>query len=102
MGTVSTKHKYNVRLPGELKRLFNSIKLASFVGKDGAGACTATGVVVGQYVLAVAGLTSGSEAVDDSAKFETQVSVDDQIQQLVTNDYQLVSYLAILVDDPTP
>lgn len=102
MGTVSTKHKYNVRLPGELQALFNSIKLASFVGVAAAGPCTATGVTVGQFVLGVAPITDAAEGVDDSAAFETQITVDDEIQQIDTANLAAVSYAAIIVDDPTP
>ena len=59
---------------------FSALQLIAFAGKNGAGACTATGLNVGDKILSVTGVAAGTVG-DQSALFETVVTVDDQIQQ---------------------
>jgi hypothetical protein len=97
MGTISTKRNQDVRLPGELKRIINNMKLATFDGKNGAGAITLTGATVGQYVLAVACISPGTQVgYDASANFEAQITVADQIQQSASGDLSANDYVAII------
>lgn len=65
----------------------------AFSGHNGAGACTATGLVVGDRILSVTGLASGTVG-DQSAKFESVVSVNDQIQQSSATDLSANVYMA--------
>lgn len=73
----------------------NSVTAISFTGASAAGACTATGTLVGDRVLSVTGLASGTVG-DKSASFESVVSVADQIQQTSASDLHLNQYLALL------
>lgn len=67
----------------------------AFSGHNGAGACTATGVVVGDRILSVTGVASGTVG-DQSASFESVVSVNDQIQQTSVSNLSANVYLAVL------
>jgi hypothetical protein len=78
--------------PG-IKKLVNI--LMSFDGKNGAGACTATGLEVGDVVLSVAGLTAGALG-DASSSFESTITVDDEIQQSLASDLSANDYLATI------
>lgn len=72
-----------------------SSSLMSFDGRNGAGACTATGLQVGDVVLSVAGLTAGALG-DASSSFESTITVADEIQQSAAGDLSLNDYLAII------
>jgi hypothetical protein len=65
----------------------------SFTGKNGAGACTATGTLAGDVIFAVAGITTVGVA---DASFEAVVTVNDQIQQSSASDLSLKNYVAIV------
>ena len=67
----------------------------AFAGHSGAGACTATGVLVGDRILSVTGVASGTVG-DQSAKFESVVSVNDQIQQSSATDLSANIYTAMI------
>ena len=60
--------------------VLTGIKTISFDGKNGAGACTASGAVAGMKVLGVFGMTAGALG-NAAASFEATVTVNDQIQQ---------------------
>jgi len=71
------------------------LKLMSFDGRNGAGACTATGLAIGDKVMSVVGLTddvSGNQA----DKFEATITVADQIQQSSATDLSTKDYLALV------
>lgn len=60
-------------------KLANGAILTKLVtGHNNVGACTATGVKVGDKVITCINLT---DATDDSAKFESTITVADQLQQ---------------------
>lgn len=75
---------------------FKAIQPFSFSGAAAAGACTATGLNVGDVILSVTGLASAT-AGDQSANFETVVSVDDQIQQSSASNLSSNVYLALVL-----
>jgi hypothetical protein len=62
-------------------------------GKNGAGALTLTGALIGDKVIAVANLTTPG---DLQAGFETTVTVKDQIQQSSASDLSAKQCLFIL------
>lgn len=76
-------------LGGALAKLF----LISFTGHNGAGACTANGVAVGDVIYAVAGLTDVGAA---DASFEEVVTVVNQIQQASASDLSLKNFVALV------
>jgi len=75
---------------------FKAIQAISFSGAAAAGACTATGLEVGDEILAVTGLAAGT-AGNQAANFESVVSVDDQIQQSSASDLINNVYLALVL-----
>lgn len=82
--------------PANLAAVLGGIKLISFAGRNGVGACTATGAVVGDKVIAVASLTAGALG-DADAAFEDVVTVVNQIQQSSGSDLSANNYLAFVV-----
>lgn len=82
--------------PANVRAVLTGIKTISFDGRNGAGACTATGAVVGMKVLAVFGIT-GSALGNAAASFETTVTVTDQIQQSAADNLSANDYVAILL-----
>jgi len=79
-----------------LRAVLTGIKTISFDGRNGAGACTATGAVVGMKVLAVFGITAGALGTA-AASFETTVTVTDQIQQSAAGNLSANDYVAVLL-----
>lgn len=79
-----------------LRAVLTGLKFISFDGRNGAGACTATGAAVGNKVLYVAGLTGGALG-GASASFEATVTVVNQIQQSAVGDLSSNDYLAVLL-----
>lgn len=79
-----------------LRAVLGKLKFISFDGKNGAGACTAVGAVVGDKVLYVAGLTGGALG-NASASYEATITVVDQIQQSSASDLSANDYLAALL-----
>ena len=78
--------------PGLLN--MGKIILMSFAGKNGAGACTAAGLAIGDIVLELVGITTvfGNKAAD----YEAIITVVDQIQQSAVGDLSANRYLALL------
>lgn len=72
-----------------------SLKMITFDGINGAGACTAVGAVVGDVVIAVTGLTSGALG-SASASFESTITTVDEIQQSSESDLSTKDYVALL------
>lgn len=64
-----------------------------FTGKNGAGACTLTGALVGARVLGVVNLSTPADA---ASSFEGVITVADQIQQSSASDLSAVKYLVLL------
>jgi len=81
--------------PANLASVLGYSDILSFAGKNGAGACTLTGVKVGDVVRSVTGLAAGTVG-DQSAKFETAITVADQIQQSDATDLSSNIYLAYI------
>jgi hypothetical protein len=65
----------------------------SFAGSNLAGACTATGVAVGDVIFGVAGLTDVGQA---DAKFEGIVTVNNQIQQTAAENLSAKNFVALV------
>lgn len=79
-----------------VRAVLTGLKFISFDGINGAGACTATGAVVGDKVLYVAGLTGGALG-NASASFEATVTVINQVQQSSVSNLSANDYLAVLL-----
>lgn len=79
--------------PANLGNVLAKIFPVTFTGKNLAGACTATGVAVGDRILGVAGITAVGIV---SAKFESVVTVVDQIQQSAAEDLSAANFVAIV------
>lgn len=79
-----------------LRAVLRKLKFLSFDGKNGAGACTATGAAVGDLVLYVVGITDGALG-NASASFESAVTVVNQIQQSAATNLSANDYLAVLL-----
>lgn len=81
--------------PDDLKYVANMRDILSFSGHNLAGACTLTGVKVGDVVLTVTGLAAGTVG-DKSSSFESTITVADQIQQIAASDLSSNVYLAYI------
>lgn len=81
--------------PANLAAALLNLKVLSFTGRNGAGACTATGAAVGDQVVGIAGLEAASIGGAD-ASFEATVTVINQIQQSSASDLSANHYLVIL------
>lgn len=68
------------------------LDLISFAGRNGQGACTATGLKVSDIVLTVVGVTTYGA----SAAFETVITVNDQIQQSSASDLNAEGFVALV------
>jgi len=72
-----------------------ALSYRNFAGRNGAGGITLTGVRVGDTVSTVVGIIGASG--DQSAAFESVITVDDQIQQLSAEDLSLKWYRAYIL-----
>ena len=75
---------------------FTSLQLIAFAGAATAGACTATGLKVGDKILSVTGVAAGTVGTQ-AASFETAVTVADQIQQSSSSNLSSNVYLALVL-----
>ena len=80
--------------PANVAHVIGKLMPISFTGSDGAGACTATGLKVGDVILGVANITDGGDA---STNFEAVVTVNDQIQQSAAGNYSTTTLLALVL-----
>ena len=80
--------------PANIAHVIGKLMPISFTGSDGAGACTATGLKVGDVILGVANITDVGDASTD---FEAAVTVNDQIQQSGSGDYSTETLLALVL-----
>lgn len=81
--------------PVALNYVFSMCDVLSFAGKSGSGACTLTGVKVGDVVRSVTGVAAGTVG-DQSSKFETAITVADQIQQSDAGNLSANIYVALI------
>jgi hypothetical protein len=65
-----------------------------FTGKNLAGACTCTGAKVGDKVI---GLVNWTDGTDDTAKFESTITVADQIQQSSATNLSAKAFMVHLL-----
>lgn len=80
--------------PANVAHVIGRLMPSSFTGHDGAGACEATGLKVGDVVLGVTDMTNTG---DVSSEFETAITVNDQIQQSGAGDYSADTLLALVL-----
>jgi hypothetical protein len=71
----------------------------SFAGHNNTGACTLTGATVGQRVLILARIDDAAGAVttEQSAAFESTITVADQIQQTSASNLSAQKFLVVLM-----
>lgn len=72
-----------------------ALSYRNFAGRNGAGGIPLAGVRIGYTVSTVSGIIGATG--DQSAMFESTISVDDQIQQLSNADLSLKWYRAFIV-----
>jgi hypothetical protein len=77
-----------------MESLNQALEFGHFVGSNGAGACTLPNVKVGDQVIGVLQLTTPD---DDSADFESTITVDEQIRQSSVSDLSLVDFAVFVV-----
>ena len=82
--------------PAGLSATLGKVDIISFAGKNGAGACTMTGVKVGDVVLSATG-TVAADVGDKASLFETAITVNDQIQQSSASDLSTKVYMALIL-----
>ena len=80
--------------PANVAHVIGKLMPISFTGSDGAGACTATGLKVGDVIL---GVTNITDVGDASTDFEAAVTVNDQIQQSAAGNYSTTTLLALVL-----
>lgn len=79
---------------------FTGMKVLAAAGKNGAGAITLTGTVIGDRLIAVFGAPTagGTLAVKiPGTDFESTVTVTDQIQQIPATNLSANTYIFILI-----
>ena len=81
--------------PANVASMFAGLKFITVDGRNGAGAITATGAVVGDVVIGVAGLTAGALGAA-TASFESAITVVNQIQQSRASNLSANDYLVVL------
>lgn len=69
-------------------------RLLPFTGRNGAGACTCTGLKVGDTVTGIVNVTDSS---NDAAKFEATVTVVNQLQQSDAGDLSAKKFIVLAV-----
>lgn len=82
--------------PAGLAAVTAKLDIISFSGRDGAGACTMTGVKAGDVVLSVTG-TAAADVGDKSSLFESTITVNDQIQQSSATDLSSKVFMALIL-----
>lgn len=82
--------------PANLAVVTANLDIISFEGKNEAGACTMTGVNVGDVVLSVTG-TVIADVGDKASLFESTITVNDQIQQTSATDLSTKIFIALIL-----
>lgn len=80
--------------PANLAAVLLNCKVLSFTGSNLAGACTLTGAAVGDKVIGLTGLSAVGGA---DAKFESTITVINQIQQTAAENLSAATFLVILL-----
>ncbi len=75
-----------------------SLKYIAFVGHNGAGACTATGLSVGDTVIGIVNLTTPGTA---TSSFEAAVTVNNQIQQSSASNLSAANLVILVGNNST-
>jgi hypothetical protein len=86
-------------VPGLIRLIAASFEVVAVVGSNGAGACTATGVSIGDRpIIIFGGPTAGGAlaAFVPGTDFEAAVTVAGQIQQLSASDFSTKTLIFIL------
>ncbi len=73
-----------------------ALRMRSFAGHNGTGACTCVGLKVGDTVTSLLDVASPPFA-DAHASFEATITVNDQIQQTSASDLSTHVYLILVV-----
>lgn len=71
-----------------------AMRFVAFTGKNGTGACTATGAAVGDKVIGIVNLTDGTTA---TSLFESTITVANQIQQSSATDLSAKKFSLLVV-----
>jgi hypothetical protein len=79
---------------GGVDDTLDSLLMIAFTGKNGTGACTATGARVGDKVIGVVNTTDGSTG---SANYEATITVANQIQQSSATDLSAKKHALLLM-----
>jgi len=82
--------------PAGLGGALNNLDIIAFAGRNGAGACTATGLKVGDVVLGVTGVVA-ADVGSQGSKFETVITVENQIQQSSATDLSAKVFIALVL-----
>jgi len=82
--------------PAGVAAVTAKMDIISFAGRNLAGACTATGLRVGDIVLSVTGQVA-ADVGDKSSLFEGTITVADQIQQSSATDLSTRVYMALIL-----
>jgi predicted metalloprotease with PDZ domain len=82
--------------PATLAAVTTKLDIISFSGIANAGACTLTGVKVGDLVLSVTGVAA-ADVGDQATKFEAAITVNDQIQQTSATDLSTKVFMALIL-----
>lgn len=80
-----------------VRGVLTGIKMISFAGRNGAGAISAVGAVVGDKVIDVVGIETAHLGKVNTL-FEATITVNDQIQQTSASDLSVSkNYMALLL-----
>jgi len=82
--------------PAGLGAALARLELIAFSGRNLAGACVATGLKVNDVIYSVTGVVA-ADVGDQSALFESIVTVADQIQQVSATDLSAKVYHALVL-----
>lgn len=74
----------------------SKLSLMTFSGRNGAGACTATGLAIGDLLLSVMDIDVGGGLGNAGSSFEATVTVNDQIQQSSATDLSTSEFIALV------
>lgn len=93
--TLAVTDQARVVTPYGLGSALAALDIISFSGKNGAGACTATGVKAGDVIFGLTGQVA-ADVGNQSALFEATITVNDQIQQSSALDLSTKVYMALI------
>lgn len=91
-----TTSKINALAVDGTKIPASAFRMLEFVGSNGAGDCTATGVKIGDAIVGILPLTTPA-AGNASALFETVATKNDKIVQNSTTNLSSKTYMAFII-----